>query len=117
VVVAHSLGSVVAYNILRTDRRRLQIPLLVTVGSPLGIRSVRDQFRPLRYPTPVADWSNAFDKRDVVALYPLDQQNFPVQPRIQNDDTVNNGTGNRHGIVGYLTDGDVAKRIVDPLIA
>ena len=48
VVVAHSLGTVVAYNVLRNDRRTLKIPLLVTVGSPLGVRSVRDQFRPPR---------------------------------------------------------------------
>jgi hypothetical protein len=62
------------------DTRRLQIPLLITVGSPLGIRAVRDQFRPLRYP-PVDGWYNAFDPRDVVALYPLDGENFPFNRR------------------------------------
>ena len=49
VVVGHSLGSVVAYSVLRSDRRRLKVPLLVTVGCPLGIRPIRDQFRPLKF--------------------------------------------------------------------
>jgi hypothetical protein len=115
VVVGHSLGTVVSYSILRSDRRRLRVPLYVTVGSPLGVRSVRDQFRPLRFPTPVDAWYNAFDDRDVVALYPLDAANFPVQPNIENHSAVKNHTSNRHGIVGYLDDPAVAKRILDAL--
>lgn len=112
VVVGHSLGSVVAYSVLRTDRRSLRVPLFVTVGCPLSIRGVRDQFRPLRSP-PVGAWYNAFDPRDVVALYPLDADNFPVQPAIENNNTVRNVTENHHGIVGYLNNRDVAKRILD----
>lgn len=115
VVVGHSLGTVVAYNVLRNDRRTLHVPLLVTVGSPLGVRAVRDQFRPLRYPTNVAAWYNAFDKRDVVALYPLDQENFPLHPAVENNGAVNNHTDNRHGIAGYLDNADVAKRILSAL--
>lgn len=114
VVVGHSLGSVVAYNVLRTDRRRLRVPLFVTVGSPLAVRAVRDQFRPLRSP-PVDAWFNAFDTRDVVALYPLDDANFPVRPVVDNYDKVRNATENRHGIVGYLNDSEVAGHIVKAL--
>ncbi len=77
--------------------------------------SVRDQFRPLSSPAPVAIWYNAFDTRDVVALYPLDNDNFPVQPAIENNSRVRNSTDNRHGIAGYLSDPDVAKRILDGL--
>jgi hypothetical protein len=117
VVVAHSLGSVVAYNILRSDPRELKIPLLVTVGSPLGVRAVRDQLRPLRHPPSVASWFNAFDKRDVVALYPLDPTTFPVTPRVENHATVNNHTENRHGIRGYLDDKEVVARIINALSA
>jgi len=116
VVVAHSLGTVVAYNVLRTDLRKLQVPVFVTVGSPLGVRAVRNNFRPLRSPhPPVDDWYNAFDKRDVVALYPLDSDNFPVQPAITNNNTVRNHTDNRHGIDGYLDDPSIAKIILDAL--
>ena len=115
VVVSHSLGTIVAYSVLRTDRRSLRVPLLVTVGSPLAVRAVRDQFRPLRSPSSVDAWYNAFDTRDVVALYPLDADNFPVRPAIENNPTVKNHTENRHGIVGYLDNPDVARRILNAL--
>lgn len=115
VVVAHSLGTVVAYSVLRNDRRSLRVPQFVTVGSPLAVRGVRDQFRPLRSPAPVAGWYNAFDSKDVVALYPLDAANFPIQPPIENNPTVQNHTDNHHGIDGYLDNRDVARRILDAL--
>lgn len=114
VIVAHSLGSVVAYNVLRSDRRALHVRAFVTVGSPLGIRAIRDQLRPLRYPAAAA-WYNAFDARDVVALFPLDAANFPVTPAIDNYGKVHNHTDNRHGIVGYLDDPEVAKHILNAL--
>jgi hypothetical protein len=117
VIIGHSLGSVVAYNVLRSDRRKLQIPLFVTVGCPLGIRAIRDQLRPIKFPQGVGAWYNAYDTRDIVALYPLDQSNFPVIPDIENYSMVKNRTSNRHGIVGYLDDSSVAKRIVAGLAA
>ena len=115
IVVAHSLGSVVAYNILRSDTRSLKIPLFLTIGCPLGIRAISKQLRPLRYPKPAEAWYNAFDTRDVVALYPLDQQNFPVTPEIENYAEVKNSTENRHGIIGYLDDKSVAEKILGGL--
>jgi pimeloyl-ACP methyl ester carboxylesterase len=117
VVVGHSLGSVVAYNVLRSDRRSLEVPLFVTLGCPLGIRAIRNEFRPLRYPEPVEAWYNAFDERDVVALYPLDSMNFPVRPAVENSRSVKNHTDNRHGIAGYLDDPDVAARILGTIDA
>lgn len=115
VIVAHSLGTVIAYSVLTSDQRRLQVPLLVTLGSPLAVRAVRDPFRPISYPTVVRTWFNAFDRRDVVSLYPLDANNFPVGGTITNHGDVRNHTSNRHGIVGYLDDASVARRVVDAL--
>jgi hypothetical protein len=115
VVIGHSLGSIVAYNVLRSHPGPLRVPLFVTVGSPLGIRAVRDQLIPLKFPNPVHAWYNAFDSRDVVALYPLDNANFPVSPPIVNNGAVRNHTDNRHGIVGYLDDKAVAEHILDAL--
>ncbi|MBE9941146.1 hypothetical protein G8C60_18635, partial [Cellulosimicrobium cellulans] len=44
VVVAHSLGSVLAYAVLREhpDAARWDVPLLLTLGSPLAVRAIRD---------------------------------------------------------------------------
>jgi pimeloyl-ACP methyl ester carboxylesterase len=112
IVIGHSLGSVVTYNILRTDPRALAIPLYLTVGSPLGIRAIREELRPLRFPPHVRTWYNARDTRDTVALYPLDANNFPVSPAVENYSAVRNDTDNRHGIAGYLDDSTVAARIL-----
>ncbi|WP_282127118.1 alpha/beta hydrolase [Roseobacter litoralis] len=114
IVVAHSLGTVVMYNILR-NTSALNTPLFVTLGSPLGIRAIQRRFRPLRYPANVGPWINAFDERDVVALNPLDQQSFPVMPQIANINNIDNQTDNRHGIVGYLDKSEVALPILDAL--
>lgn len=125
VVVSHSLGTIVAYNLLRQkgNDRGWTVPLLVTLGSPLGIEEVRKtlrSFKPIRCPESVSAWFNAMDERDVVALYPLTPTQFPLnpkQPAIENKTDVKNKTANRHGIAGYLDDKDVAKRIHDALTA
>ena len=44
--------------------------------------------------------------------YPLDGDNFAVQPPIVNNDKSKNSTDDRHGIVGYLDDVELAKRVV-----
>jgi pimeloyl-ACP methyl ester carboxylesterase len=116
VVVAHSLGTVVAYNILRNDPRSLQVRKLVTVGAPLAIRAVRKNLVPLKSPKAEA-WFNAFDPRDIVALNPLNAANFPVVPKIVNKGDVDNFTENRHGIAGYLSDAAVAYEIYQGLVS
>jgi hypothetical protein len=125
VVVAHSLGTVVAYNLLRQRGVRLgwKVPLFVTVGSPLAITLIRDSLRrfapPIQCPQCAPRWFNAMDQRDVVALYPLVPTQFPldpVNPAIENKRDVRNNTTNRHGIGGYLNDKEVAKRIYDALV-
>ncbi len=126
VVVGHSLGTIVSYALLRTEgaRRGWKVPLYVTVGSPLAITAVRKALRTFastaRCPECVSKWFNAMDQRDIVALYPLDTEFFPlnpVDPCIENKIDVQNDTDNRHGIVGYLNDKEVAKRIFDALVA
>jgi hypothetical protein len=62
-------------------------------------------------------WFNAYDERDFVALHPLDKEHFNINPPIENKNNVDNHTPNRHGIVGYLNDVDVAKRIYDALVS
>lgn len=114
VVVGHSLGSVVAYSVLLDNKLNLNVPLYVTVGSPLGIRAIRNQFKPLVRPN-IGGWFNAYDERDVVSLYPLNRDNFPVTPGVENYDGVDNHTDNRHGIVGYLDSPTVAMRILSQM--
>ena len=114
IIVSHSLGTVVAYSVLQTDQRKLNADL-ITLGSPLAIRAIRRRFSPISYPPNVKSWRNAFDKRDIVALYPLDKKNFDVSPAIENYADVKNQTDNRHGISGYLDNKTVADWILQKL--
>jgi pimeloyl-ACP methyl ester carboxylesterase len=71
VVVAHSLGSVVALEALH--ERAAAIPLFVTLGSPIAMRTAvwpRLVPQPPRVPEPVGRWLNFWDRDDVIAARP-----------------------------------------------
>lgn len=116
VVVSHSLGTVVAYNTLlgRTAPfPAVKVPLLVTLGSPLGMNAVKSRLRPHTFPSQVGAWFNAMDEDDFVSLHPLDKKHFNTGGAIVNHTKVDNWTDNQHSIDGYLDDAQVAKRIYD----
>ena len=117
VVVAHSLGTVVAYTLLKEEGKanNWDVPLLVTLGSPLSVTAIKKAVAPNKHPQCVGKWLNALDPRHTVALYPLDKPNFPIDPTIENRLDIHNSTENRQGISGYLADEQVAKRIHDAL--
>lgn len=106
IVIAHSLGSIVAYDVLsKRSKTAPSIPLFMTVGSPLGIRSISERLnRPLAHPPGVGRWVNARDPRDVVALHPLNRKYFDILPPVEDFSSVDNFTNNRHSIEGYLND-------------
>ncbi len=69
VVVAHSLGSVVAYEALCEDSKGVE--LFITLGSPLGIRKlIYDKLKPNpgQWPGAIQRWVNIAQPSDVVAL-------------------------------------------------
>lgn len=120
VVVGHSLGSIVAYNLLRREAKAngWKIPLLVTIGCPLGINAIRDWLMPNRHPEGVGHWFNAMDSKDIVALHPLDAAHeWKIDPAVENKTDVKNNSENHHRLAGYLGDAVVARRIYDALVA
>lgn len=74
VVVAHSQGTMIAYDVLRQlDPREFQVPLFVTIGSPLGLQEVQDVLHQwtggrLPFPPCVQRWVNVADRLDPVAF-------------------------------------------------
>jgi subtilisin family serine protease len=79
VVVAHSQGTMIAYQTLvdlSKTRRDLRVPLFVTMGSPLGMQEVVDRIRVftgvkqglLPKPPCVERWINIADRADPVAI-------------------------------------------------
>lgn len=113
VVVGHSLGSVVAYNVLRQHPHPVR--RYVTLGSPLAVKAVKNRLQIVERPASTNSWFNARDPHDIVALYPLDAFNFPTNPQIDNHNDVDNFTDNQHGIAGYLSDPEVARQLHDIL--
>jgi hypothetical protein len=72
VVVAHSLGTVVAMEALH--EYPAEVPLFVTLGSPISMRTVvwpRLVPQPPSVPDGVSRWLNFWDRDDVIAVRPL----------------------------------------------
>jgi hypothetical protein len=115
VIVAHSLGTIVAYNLLM-NRKRNNIKGLITIGSPLGIEAIYDRLPSdtLKRTTPVGlpRWFNALDKKDTVALHKIPPDKYPGDPIVENNRRpIMNGSENHHGIVEYLRHEVVANEI------
>lgn len=73
IVIAHSQGSMIAYNVLRQLKvNQADVRLFLTIGSPLGIKEVQDVIQklsgPLAVPECAARWLNVAERLDPVAL-------------------------------------------------
>ena len=123
-VVAHSQGSVIAYEVLSAAKAAgIALDALITIGSPLGVQEVQDFLDPGNgsIPKTVSRWHNFSDPLDPVALdkglasdfRALDGRSVRVQ-----DEIIVNGQSRRlwgfnpHSAVGYLAH-PVVRRIVN----
>ncbi|EWS99638.1 hypothetical protein N865_21705 [Intrasporangium oryzae NRRL B-24470] len=80
-ILGHSLGSVVAYE--AAHRLSHPIPLLLTIGSPLGLRTIvfnKVRPQPPGYPPQVRRWVNIADRNDLVAAEPDLRPQFGEPP-------------------------------------
>jgi hypothetical protein len=116
IIIGHSLGTVVGYKIILENINKINLVKYITVGSPLGIRAISSKLGVAENPARLG-WFNAFDKRDIVALHPLDHDHFPAEPAIDNYSEVDNDTDNRHGIIGYLNNSSVAKEVAAAIMS
>jgi hypothetical protein len=106
VLVAHSLGSVVAYETLWHDPS-LELDCLVTLGSPLGMPGVVfERLRPApadgrgARPPGVRRWVNIADVGDIVAVPPRLSTLFAG---VETDVELTLGGWSFHGIRDYLS--------------
>ncbi|MEU5677028.1 alpha/beta hydrolase [Streptomyces rochei] len=120
VVVAHSLGTVVAFETLH--EHPVKMPLLVTLGSPIGMRAaVRSRMRPqpLHVPPGVGAWLNFWDRDDFITGRPQLERYvaanaaavLPVSRRIDSDGVW------VHPATKYLTQPGVAGPVLEALEA
>lgn len=120
VVVAHSLGTVVAFETLHAHSAH--VPLFVTLGSPLGMRTAvwpRVRPQPVRTPEGVGRWLNVWDRDDFVTggtelarcIAPNSASVAPVSTRVDADGL------NVHPAVKYLAQPAVAGPLIEALDA
>ncbi|MGW6576451.1 hypothetical protein ACWGAN_30375 [Streptomyces sp. NPDC054945] len=118
IVVAHSLGTVVAFEALRDYKGR--VPLLMTLGSPLATATAvlhRLVPQPPRTPARVERWLNFWDRDDVVVgrpriekwMLPNAEGVLPVTERVDSDGLW------VHTATKYLRQSDVAGPLVEAL--
>ena len=103
IIIGHSLGSVIAYEIAATHLET-PLPLLLTIGSPLGLRTIiydRIKPQPPVYPSHVHKWVNIADRNDLVAadpdLTPLFEHSKPATSILESGWTVDNGAEPHRG--------------------
>lgn len=111
-LLAHSMGSIIAYDALRElGNRETQVVVshLITLGSPLGLPHVKykitQEHGPIHTPSIVRRWSNLADPRDRVALDAHLRDDFEANykgVRVIDIPVMNDWPGNFHKSYGYL---------------
>ncbi len=136
-VIAHSMGSIIAYDVLRDigrEDRSFEIADFVTIGSPLGLRTVIDNVHqerkryspdvPVRTPTIVTErWVNYADPDDPIAIdsrlrddYRPNDRGIRVQDvPIFNSYLTPDGERKPHKSYGYLRTPELSAHIRDSL--
>lgn len=120
-VIGHSMGSIIAYDVLAFDIPDISIDTLITIGSPLGLPVVKSKIaaerkikqkdtRQLRAPSSIKKhWFNFSDLEDKVAMnYQLSDdftenasQVKPIDFEVHNNYEMD-GEPNPHKSYGYL---------------
>jgi hypothetical protein len=120
VVIAHSLGTIVTYDVLSDlGPDAPEIPLLLTLGSPLGLSNVLERLvggtpPPPGVPVTVQRWDNIADRFDPVALVQRLSPLFDPLGTIH-DSNVNNEALLSHDLTGYLDTAAVQSLVRDAL--
>lgn len=126
-VLAHSMGSIIAYDVLRTldGHSTLRIKHFLTLGSPLGLpivsHNIWEEFRKKQTPEIVEQWTNIADPGDKVALdcnlsddYDANGKGVKVKDvLVHNDYRSPANEDNNHKSYGYLRTPEVSDVIFE----
>ena len=125
-LIAHSMGSIVAYDVLREmgrTGRPVEVKQFVTIGSPLGLAHVKRkaqlerQDTRLRTPSIVTrSWINYADRRDFVSLDSHLRDDYRANSRdirVEDDRVLNDYPDNPHKVYGYLRTPELSEHIAN----
>ena len=132
-LIAHSMGSVIAYDTLwelsRSGRDHLQLDMLLTMGSPLGQRYMQKRLKGAdkegysRYPGNIRRWRNLAAVGDLTALDPYLADDFEEMLELGlvesfEDEVIHthfrlDGVLNVHAEYGYLVNNRTAHIVTD----
>jgi pimeloyl-ACP methyl ester carboxylesterase len=115
VLIAHSLGSVIAYNYL-IHHPELNIQRFITLGSPLAFRMIQTHLpQPMLRPTAISgDWINFYSHDDFLTAFPLSEPPFNFSPAIINHE-IQTSPQHPHNIDGYIQHPQVVEAILELL--
>lgn len=122
VIVSHSLGTLIAYDVLSELADAIKVPMFVTIGSPLGIEFVQANVRNrmgvknLSKPWCVRKWYNFADPLDVVAADKSVADEYSGGGirdfLVDNPERMSTRGYGPHNIAGYLSLGEVKSAVV-----
>jgi len=131
-LVGHSMGSIIAYDILTTLTQEIEVDNLVTIGSPLGIPVVMSKIAAEIHPKPakgeklitppnvIRNWFNISDLSDKIAFnynlnddFAANNRNVRAVDKVVVNDYEINGVKIPHKSFGYLRTPDFARIVVE----
>lgn len=126
IIVAHSMGSIIAYDVLRQLEAEPAIAIdhFITLGSPLGLPYVKakaienNRQQVPQTPNSVHHWVNMADRRDPITVdthMADDYQANPSGVRVQDDLVLNDWGAPHHKIYGYLRTPEFSNTLRDCL--
>ncbi len=115
IIVAHSLGSVITYNLLH-QYPQFRIQRFITLGSPLAFKVIQEKLiTPISRPPQLkGEWFNFYSPDDFLTAFPLSEAPFNFEPPIINQ-AITTSLYNPHSITGYLQNPAVVNSIIDGL--
>jgi pimeloyl-ACP methyl ester carboxylesterase len=117
-VIAHSLGSIVGWEVCRKIEESL--PMLLTIGSPLGIGTVvypRLRPTPPVFPPSVRRWVNVAHPDDIIAVEPRLARFFPSPDSRRVEDHCPISQREHHNAITYLEQPVVGQAVAEVLTA
>ena len=128
-LIAHSMGTIIAYDVLTQYIKEFNIDTLVTIGSPLGIPYIVNKIKgeegielseyKMKTPDNICNhWYNFADKEDLVGMninlsdyYTENDLKINADSKLVYNDYSINGNKNPHKSYGYLRTPEVANII------